>query len=48
MTLGLMQGTKRASAFFVPVSTSSIGPNRESTAGGWVYRSTTGAVTSAP
>ena len=34
--------------FAVPISTSSIGPNRESTAGGWVYRGPTGAVTTAP
>jgi hypothetical protein len=37
-----------AISFQVPISTSSIGPNRESTAGGWVYRGPTGAVTTAP
>jgi hypothetical protein len=30
--------------FNIPISASSIGPNRESTAGGWVNRGTTGAV----
>lgn len=37
-----------AFGFLVPITTSSIGPNRESTAGGWVYRGPTGAVTTSP
>jgi len=37
-----------AISFQVPISSSSIGPNRESTTGGWVYRGPTGVVTTSP
>ena len=39
---------KGAFGLFVPITSSSLGPNRETAAGGWIYRSTTGAIIGRP